>query len=238
MAVATGTAILGSAAIGAVGSALAGSQAASAQSAATRAQAAANAQQLAFQQQQYDDWQAVYGPIQENLSSFYQQLTPETLVASGLQNLQTNYANTQEQFQRTFAQRGITTGAQAMLEQQAALTNAEQKAAIRTNAPMQVATAQQGFLNQNVTNPATARVANAMQSQANFYGSQATMYGNQAATAYNQMGQAIQTGIGSYVQNQQYQQLMAQQAPQAFQYTSPSVSSELAAQAYLPAFGD
>ena len=233
MAVATGTAILGAAALGVGSSLIAGNQASSSADKATNAQTAMNDAQLAFQQQQYDDWQAVYGPIQDNLSSFYQKLSPETFAASGLQQAQKQYDATQEQFQRTFAQRGITSGAQAMMEQQAALSLAQEKAQIRQQAPMQVATAQQGFLNQQVNNPATAGISNAMQNQANLFGQQATAYNAQSAQAYNAMGQNVQQGFQAYANYQQAQNLqnqaaantMAASAGSTYAYGAPQVVS-------------
>ena len=62
------TAVAGATVIGA------GMQASSASDAADAA-AQASAEELAFAQQQYDDWQEVYGPIQDNLSDYYSNLT-------------------------------------------------------------------------------------------------------------------------------------------------------------------
>lgn len=221
-------AIGGAAIVGAWSANNAAESAANASDRATNAADAASAAQLAFQQQQYDDWQAVYGPIQDNLSSFYQKLTPETFAASGLQQAQQQYNATQEQFQRSFAQRGITTGAQAMMEQQAALSLAQEKAGIRQQAPMQVATAQQGFLNQQVNNPATTGISNALQNQTNLFGQQAATYNQQATQAYNVMGQNIQQGFQAYGQYQQNQALQNQaiQAQTASMYGTTAGSAQ------------
>lgn len=226
-------AAVGGALIGAYSSSQAAGSAAAASDRATAAQEGSNAAQLAFQQKQYEDWQAVYGPIQKNLSSFYHRLSPGMFAASGIEQAQKQYDATQEQFQRTFAQRGITSGAQAMMEQQAALSLAQEKAQIRQRAPMQVATAQQGFLNQQVNNPATAGISNAMQNQANLFGQQATAYNAQATQAYNVMGQNVQQGFQAYANYQQAQNLqnqaaantMAASAGSTYAYGAPQVVS-------------
>jgi hypothetical protein len=204
-------AVVGGAVVGAVATKSAADTSASASRDASTAQKAASDAQLAFQQQQYEDWQAIYGPIQENLSSFYQNLTPETVVASGLKNLETQYNAAQDQIQRTFAQRGIDSPAQDMMNQQAALGMAEARADIRTNMPLQAATAQQGFLNQQVTNPATAGISNALGNQATMYGQTASAQAANAAAGYQALGGIAQQGISQYTQYQQQQAIAQQQ---------------------------
>lgn len=228
-------AVIGGAVVGGVASNMAANQSADAQNKAARAQADASEDQLAFQQRQYADWQATYGPIQDNLSSFYQGLTPDTLVASGLQDYEKQYQASQQQIERAFAQRGVTSGAQDMMRMQSELAAAEARADIRTKAPLQVATAQQGFLNQQVTNPATQGVANAYSNQANLYGQQAIAAGNQAALGYQAMGQNIQQGFNAYAQYQQNQQIQQQNlyntvaANPGYSAYSPSTGEPVAA---------
>ena len=167
----------------------------------------ASAERLAFAKEQYDDWQEVYGPIQENLSSFYQNLDPDTFAASGVQQLEEQFIQVQEDFQRSYAQRGITTGAQALAEQSAALQLAQGKAEIRQKAPLQVASAQQGFLNQNASNPNVSGVTNALGQQANHFQGQASHFQGQAQQGYAAAGQGINSAISSYVQDQQFRQM-------------------------------
>lgn len=214
-------AIGGSAIIGAGASAYAGSQASKASNRASGLQSQAQAAQLAFQQQQYADWKAVYGPIQDNLSSFYQNLSPESLIASGLKNYEQQHIAVQDQLQRTFAQRGVDSQAQQFLGQQDALRTAEAKATIRTDAPFKLAAGQQNFLSGNVTNPTASGVANAYSNQANLYGQQAQQYNTNAVAGYQAAGQAVQGGVQGYLQYQQYQGLKQQNtAPFALTPTS------------------
>jgi len=225
------TAIIGSAVVGAGVGIYSAKKSSSAAARASDQQSVANARQaksvdlqLQFQQQQYADWQAVYGPIQDNLSNFYQNLTPDALVASGLKNYEIQHQNVLQNLERSFSQRGIESPAQALLLQEDALRAAEAKATLRTDAPFKVAQGQQGFLDHNVQNPAAGGVTNAYGSQAQlfagqraFYGSQVAQANNLALTGYQAAGQAIQGGVSGYLQYQQYQSLQGQQtAPPAF----------------------
>lgn len=217
-------AIVGAAAIGGVINYAASENAKSAQKQATKAmekssdaQAAIAQEQLAFSKEQYDDWQRVYGPIQDRLSSFYQNLDPQSFAAQSVKQLQQQYSQVSEQMERSWAQRGIDSPAQEAMQQQAALGMARGAAEIRANAPLQLATAQQGFLNQQVSNPATASIANASANLGNVFGNQAAMaqgqanaYGQQYGQAMQGVGQAITGGVAGYFQNQAYQNQMNQ----------------------------
>lgn len=160
-----------------------------ARAAAEKQEEAADAQ-LAFQKEQYEDWESVYGPVKENLASFYQELTPETFTASGLAQINEQYEATHNQFERQFAQRNIDSAAQDMMQQQASLGAGQAKAELRHGAPLQLASAEQGFLSNSVVNRAAPGVANA-------YGSQMDVYGNQEAAARDREAQANSNMWGS-----------------------------------------
>lgn len=205
---------VGVAAVGVVGGVVASRNAASASDRASSRQAAAGQANLDFQMQQYTDWQDVYGPIQDNLSSFYQNLTSEGLIASGLQEYDIQHQQVNEDLKRTFAQRGIDTGAQDLLNMQNDIQTAEFKAKLRNDAPQVVASAQQGFLDHNATNPGAAGVSAAQQNQSNAFGRQADQFAANAATAYQGVNTALQGGINAYLQRPQTTQLVAQPAVQ------------------------
>lgn len=50
---------------------------------ATKSAQQSEAASLAFAQRQYDDWLNVFGPIQDNLSNYYKNLTPARIEAQG-----------------------------------------------------------------------------------------------------------------------------------------------------------
>lgn len=167
---------------------------------------------LGFQMQQYNDWKKVYGPIEENLSKFYQDMDPETFAASGLKQFEEQYQYNMQQLDRSFAQQGIEGGAKASLEQQASLSAAETRASIRQQAPLQMAQAQQSFLTGNVVNPMAAGITQT-------YENRAQMYGNQAAMGYQAASQALTGAASAYAQKQQYDRLLNRAYP-----TLPSAS--------------
>lgn len=176
----------------------------------------ANTAQLDFQKQQYDDWQSVYGPIQERLSSFYEGLDAETFAASGLQAYEKEFRTSQKDIQRSFAQRGIDTDVQDFMSQNASLRAAEAKAGIRADASLKVASAQQDFVAGGRSNPNAPGIARTMGQQADRYGDQANQYATQAQQGYDAVGNLIIGGATEYARQQTVQnQTTPQTAHQA-----------------------
>lgn len=118
----------------------------SASKAANKAASAEEAQ-LAFAMEQYDDWQNVFGPIQDNLSNYYQSLTPDYYEAAGLEAFQKERDAQLTQLRETLAQRGLaTSGVSAALERSTAIDTAQTRANIRREAPSKVAEEKGRFL--------------------------------------------------------------------------------------------
>jgi len=209
-------AMIGSAAIGAASSASAAKKASSAADAqaqasreATDASLQASREQLAFQQEQYADWERIYGPIQERLSSYNQSLSSDTFAALGLQGLQQSYTQSRTNMDRALAQRGLSSSGAAAeslteLETQRTLGAAQ----IRQQAPQQVAEQQQSFLSAGLglQSGLQAGISNAYGNQAQINmqaagNAQALQgqYANQAASAYAGIGQSVGAGINTYM---------------------------------------
>lgn len=147
---------------------------------ASKKQEQAAKDQLGFEQRRYNDWQAVYGPLQENLSQYYQNVTPEYYAAVGLENFEQQYQTSLKRLDETFAQRGIdpSSGIATSLEAQAELGAAEQRAEIRRDAPRMAAEDQSRFVQIGLgQNPASSM-------------SQALAYQSQIATQQSQAAQA------------------------------------------------
>ena len=212
----SGAAIVGAAAIGA-GTSYMSSKSAS--KSADKAYASADAtsqlqyeasmEQLDFQKKQYEDWENIFGPIQDNLSSYYKNMSPDSIASLGIQNIEQSYIQSRQNLDTQLAKRGITnSGATA-----AGLTSLENtrmlgKAEVRTNAPQQVAQQQLGFLSAGLgLQPSLQQgISGAMSNQMNMFGQQATnqqgmanQYSNQAAQAYSGIGSSIGQGINSYM---------------------------------------
>jgi len=150
----------------------------------------ASVKSLAFEQEKYDDWQGVYGPLQDNLASYYENVSPDYYAATGLETFEQQYQTALTRMDENLAQRGIdpSSGIAASLESQAELNAAETRAGIRQDAPRQAAEDKTRFLQIGLGQNPGSSLSTALQNQASNLQQQAG-YANQAA------GQAISSGI-------------------------------------------
>jgi len=188
--------------IGAVGGLLGASASASAASDASDQAAAASAAQLEFDRDRYEDWQATYGGIQDNLSNYYNSLTPDFYEAQGLEAFQQEHQNQLTQVRETLAQRGLSnSGIAAATELSFAHQGATTRAGIRAMAPAAAAEDQLRFLQVGLgQNPGQSMSQTLAQqsAQANQQANQANIVAGQA------IGQAINTattGLSDYFNN-------------------------------------
>jgi hypothetical protein len=107
----------------------------------------ANDDAQAFEQQKLDDWNDTYGGLQDNLASYYNNLTPEFYETQGLEAFQKEQQVATERIQTSLAQRGIEDSGIAMaIEMQTEQAGAEERATIRAQAPGLAAEEQRSFL--------------------------------------------------------------------------------------------
>lgn len=133
--------------VGAVGSAIASKNSAKASKDASRAASEAEAERLAFDRERYEEWQATYGPLEDNLARYYNNLDPELRTTMGLEAYEREKDIALTQLRETLDQRGIgTSGIAGQLETEIALASAEERARIRADAPMETAREQAAFL--------------------------------------------------------------------------------------------
>ena len=221
----SGAAIIGAAAIGA-GTSMASAKSASKSSSAALASADAAAQlqyevsmeQLDFQKQQYSNWEDIFGPIQQNLSNYYKNLSSDTIASSGLQNIEQQYVTSRQSLDQALAKRGITnSGATAAGLTQLETARMLGKAQVQTNAPMMAAQQQSNFLAGGLGQQSQLQqgISNTYSNQMNMFGQQSlnkqnmsNQYANQAAQAYSGIGSSIGTGISSYMNYQSNQNLI------------------------------
>jgi len=104
--------------------------------------------QLSFEYEKYDDWNETYGPLQENLASYYNNVTPEYYAAVGLEKFNEEFQTSLKRINENFAQRGIdpSSGIASSIKSQANLNAAETRASIRRDAPRQATEDQSRFL--------------------------------------------------------------------------------------------
>lgn len=148
-------------------------------------------EQLEFQKEQYADWKNIYGDLQENLGAYYNELTPDRITALGLENQQREYQASQKEIEKIFAQRGISPDSNIAASTAANLNfaNANARATIRTQAPMQAAQEKLGFLGVGLGQGTAmlGMIGNAYQSGA----------GNAAALSGASLQQSTQLGVAN-----------------------------------------
>jgi len=231
---AVATAAIGSAVIGGAIAYDAAEKSAAASDRATKAASEAADEQLAFQKQQYQDWQDVYGPIEDNLAEFYQNYDADQITSLGLQNIEQEYNASKSSLLKEMAQRGLdTSGLTAAGLTQLEASKASERANVRSQAPLQAAQAQQSFLGMGLGLESSLQqgVSGAYQSQQSIYSQQAQLQGQQAAVAAQGVGQAIGsigTGIGTYAQIQANQPAPTQTSQPLLQTYDPMGGSVVA----------
>jgi hypothetical protein len=155
---------------------------------------------LAFEQQRYDDWTSVYGPLQDNLANYYGNVSPEYYASTGLEIFEQQFQQGQQRLAESLAQRGIdpSSGIAASLESQAQLGAAETRASIRKDAPRQAAEDQSRFLQIGLGQNPASSFSGALQQQAQQQ-QQQSAYANQAAgQAAAQIAPTIGRAIDAY----------------------------------------
>lgn len=197
-AISTGTALLvGSAVSAGVGIYGANKSAKSAKD-AQKQQANAQASELGFAKEQQAKWEGVFGPIQDNLSKYYQNLSPDAVAAKGVQQFEQERTVALERTRETLAQRGLaSSGVSAAVEMASEFEGAQGRAQIRADAPMQAAREKLGFLQVGLASDPSAQTANTLgrhtQQQASTAANaqqRADVAAGQAATAVGSVAQA------------------------------------------------
>jgi len=128
-------------------------------------------EQLDFQKAQYDDWKSIYGPLQEDLGTYFKNLTGDAMAAKQITEIQAGAQAAQQQVDQQLAQRGISgSGLEASLLQSNAFSTEMAKANVRANADTMAAQQQMGFLGlglgqgnsmlSNIANTANSAAAN------------------------------------------------------------------------------
>jgi hypothetical protein len=160
---------------------------------------------LQFQKDQYAEWKTIYGDVEKNLSDYYKALNPTDLTAMGLQKQQGEFQAAVTEIKREAAQRGLAnSGLEFAATSAAKISNAQERARIRTAAPSQVAAeksnflsiglGQKGQINAGINN-AYGQVGNAYSNVIASRTSQANSYLN----AYSNMQAQNQDNMGSLI---------------------------------------
>lgn len=191
-------AVAGATVVGSVVSSKSASKAANKAAESNDAATLATLEQLDFAKQQYADWQATYGDIQENLSSYYSNLTPEYYAARGLEAFNQEQQASMTRIEQNLAQRGLgDSPLAASINAQSELNAAESRASIRAGAEDAVSQQRANFLSIGMGSNPSGSVSAAYQNMATVLGnqaSQANQYAQNAAIASGQAwGNAVST---------------------------------------------
>ena len=165
-----------------------------------KAASKASKRSLAFEREKFDEWQATYGGLEDNLAGFYNQLTPEFYEVQGLQAFQKEQQVANERIKTSLAQRGIEdSGVALALEHQSAQEGAEARATIRAEAPLKAAEEQRKFLGVGLGLNPGASYSEALSNQASNAQSRANIAEQQAGQAAGQAVSAIGKATGDYL---------------------------------------
>jgi len=130
------------------------------------AASAAEANALAFEQQRYDDWKAIYGPMQQNLSDYYSGLSADQYEVQGLEAFELEKEAGMKSLRENLAQRGISdSGLSAATEVASEMSSIQNRATIRQEAPGKVAAQKLGFLQVGLGQNPADNLSNIQQDQ-------------------------------------------------------------------------
>ena len=160
--------------------------------------------QFDFNQQQLDDWENMFGGLEQNVTDFYTELDPTKYATESKTALFNSMDKSMKQYNEDLSARGMqSAGMKAQADKEMAFAKAEGAAGIDMGAEEHVAGMQSNYLNskENRRTNATAGVNNAFSNQTNMYSQQGNMYGNSQAgfmgASGNMFGTALGLGLGN-----------------------------------------
>lgn len=192
--------IVAGATIGLIGTAMASD----AQGDATDAAVGMSKDQLAFDKQRYNDWKDIYGPLQEDIGSFYKNLTGQELSGKMIEEIQKSSQEADERITQNLAQRGMGgSGLEADLINKNTYTTEMLKAETRATADELAAEKKMKFLSlglgqgQGIANSMSANSANAASAILNGGAAQSALIQGATGDLTGLMGYATRTLPGS-----------------------------------------
>lgn len=91
--------------------------------------------EITFQREQYADWKKIYGPLQEDLGTYFKNITGDAIAAKQITQIQAGSQVAQRQTDQALAQRGISNSGLAAATLSQNIYNTEmQKANVRASA--------------------------------------------------------------------------------------------------------
>lgn len=164
---------------------------------------AMNDEQIQLMKDELENFQSVFGSVEQNLKNYYSNLDPNSVAAKDIQNLEVEFNRVNTQLNQQLAQRGLTGSGAAVAANTALATNlATSRAEARSNAAQKVANQQLGWYSLGTQQKqfALSGLNNAYAQGANLYGNLANIYGNQASSAGQVASQSF-SNVGSTINN-------------------------------------
>jgi hypothetical protein len=166
---------------------------------AQRQAAAADKEALDFAKSQYNDWKNIFGPIQQNLSSYYQNLTPGRIEAQGREAIELERNDWMTRIDETFQQRGLgDTAMEAFATADVEKNVALQKAEVRATAPEKVAQQQLSFLTLGYNQNPAGTLQQTMNNRSSMQQQTALYKGERAGEAIGNAVSTVGTALGDY----------------------------------------
>lgn len=164
-------------------------------------------EQLQLYKDELDNFQSVFGDVQQNLKNYYSGLSADSVAAKDIQNLEVEFNRVNTQLNQQLAQRGLTGSGAAVAANTALASNlATNRAEARSNAAQKVANQQLGWYSLGTQQKQAALAGlsgaygQAMQGQSNLasiYGQQASNAANAATQSFANVGSTITNAIGT-----------------------------------------
>lgn len=149
---------------------------------------------MMFAQTQYNDWKNVYGDLEENLSNYYNSITPDKYVTKAFDAYAKESSTALTRVREVLAQRGLQdSGAAGAVETKFALDTANTRAGIRTNADAAVAKEKASFLSIGLGHNLRGEVQSVFNTQ---YANAAKASANANIAEANATGAAV-TAVGT-----------------------------------------
>jgi hypothetical protein len=199
-----------------VGAGIAAVGAVSANVSSNKARHSADAQArnaVELEQNKLNDWNDVYGPVQDNLADYYNNLTPEYYETIGLENFEQEQQTAMTRLDESLAQRGLdpASGISASLHAQSELEGAEGRAKIRRDAPRAVAEDKRSFLQIGLGQNPGSSLSRELSHQSDIAGRRADISEQAAGRATGTAIKAAGTALVDYLDTPE----QTQQTPQA-----------------------
>lgn len=164
-------------------------------------------EQLQLYKDELDNFQAVFGDVQQNLKNYYSGLSADSQAAKDIQNLEVEFSRANQQLNQQLAQRGLTGSGAAVAANASLASNlALSRADARSNAAAKVANQQLGWYSLGTQQKQAAlaglggaysQATQGQASLANVYGNQATQMANAATKSFANIGSTITNAIGT-----------------------------------------